>query len=231
MKLIAAIIATAAAQKYNNNNNNNNSGYGTGYGDPHFMVQTLGQEAICFDHSPETDKPITLVNDPVSGVVISAETGSHSESKGRTFMTKVSIMSPEGAMLTIDNKELTSEHVEWNAKLDVAVVGDVTCKKLTTEDRSQYHCEIENGPKFLIRNHTGHKTLSFAVTDTTNLSEKTRGVIGRFVKPDGYAVIPNDENTAAVISDGVQYNATKHHFHHQEQCWTLKHSDVEKMFE
>merc|ERR1712141_121903 len=117
---------------------------------------------------------------------------------------------------------LRFEHVDWNAKQDVAVVGDVTCKKLTTEDRSQYHCEIENGPKFLIRNHTGHKTLSFAVTDTTNLSEKTRGVIGRFVKPDGYAVIPNDENTAAVISDGVQYNATKHHFHHQEQCWTLK---------
>ena len=179
MKLFAAILAVAAAQKgkYNNNNNNNNdnndSGYGTGYGDPHFMVQTIGQEAICFDHSPDASN-MTLVNDPVSGVVISAETGSHDESKGRTFMTKIKLMSPQGSVITLDNKELTSEgaEVHWNAKLDTAVVGDVTCKKMLTEKFSQYHCEVESGPKFLIRNRNGHKTLSFAVTDTTNLSDK-----------------------------------------------------------
>ena len=30
---------------------------------------------------------------------------------------------------------------------------------------------------------------------------KTRGIIGRFVKTDGYAIIPNDATTAAVATE------------------------------
>ena len=117
---------------------------------------------------------MTLINDPVYTVVITAETGSRHEGTGRTFMTKVVVMTPEGTTVSIDHEDLTSAgaSVEWNAKLDTAVVGDITCKKMMTEDRTQYHCEIQNGPNFLISNHNGHRALSFAVTDTSNLSEK-----------------------------------------------------------
>jgi len=40
-------------------------GYGGGYGDPHFMVHTAGQEPICFDYSPIGVSEITLLMDPV----------------------------------------------------------------------------------------------------------------------------------------------------------------------
>lgn len=244
MKLFAAgIIALAAAQKknnYNNNNNNNNgnnnnsnnnSGYGTGYGDPHFMVQTTGQEPICFDYSPAMEVPMTLINDPVSSVVVTTKTSSRTQTGG-TFMTEIRIMSPSGAIVTLTNEAITAEggELDENEKLGRYQIADVICKKIQSEEKLQYHCEIENGPQFNIRSHHNHKTLAFAVTDTTGLSDKTRGVIGRFVKPDGYAIIPDQKEGAVIVSEGQQYHALKHKFHHQEDCWTMKKSTVEHLF-
>jgi len=236
MKLFAsALLAVAAAQRKNNNysntNNNNNSGYGTGYGDPHFMVQTNGQDPICFDYSPAMEVPMTLVNDPVSSVVVTTKTESRNKTGG-TFMTEIRIMSPSGAIVTLTNESITATGGEFieNEKLGLYQIADVTCKKVVTDEKLQYHCEIQNGPEFNIRSHHNHKTLAFAVTDTTGLSEKTRGIIGRFVKPDGYAIIPDGQGEAVIVSEGEQYHALKHKFHHQEDCWTMKKSVIEKIF-
>ena len=72
MKL-SILIASAFCQKYNNNNTyNNDNEYGYIYGDPHFMVKTPGQDQLCFDYSPKTSDPITLINDPVNAISITA---------------------------------------------------------------------------------------------------------------------------------------------------------------
>ena len=73
MKL-SILIASALGQKYNNNYNNDNE-YGYIYGDPHFMVKTPGQDQLCFDYSPKSSDPITLINDPVNAISITAVIG------------------------------------------------------------------------------------------------------------------------------------------------------------
>ena len=95
MKL-ALFVAAVAAQRYNNNNGNNNNnsqqgGYGSGYGDPHFMVKTPGQEQLCFDYSPATDTPIPLIADPVSALTVTATTFGKKEA--RTHMTEIEVHS------------------------------------------------------------------------------------------------------------------------------------------
>ena len=86
MKL-SILIASALGQKYNANNNyNNDNEYGYIYGDPHFMVKTPGQDQLCFDYSPKTSDPITLINDPVNAISITAVI---SDASGR--MTEVDV--------------------------------------------------------------------------------------------------------------------------------------------
>lgn len=173
MKL-SLLVAAVAAQRYNNNNNNNqqNNGYGAGYGDPHFMVKTPGQEQLCFDYSPNTDEPITLINDPVNMISITATTFGKS---ARTHMTEIDVMTPNGAQVKITSGEissLTDAELVHNEKLSTYTQGDLSCKKSETPDKLHYHCQVENGPTFEIRSHHGHHSLAFAVHDTTGLSEK-----------------------------------------------------------
>ena len=176
MKL-SLLVAAVAAQRYNNNNNNNNNnqqnnGYGAGYGDPHFMVKTPGQEQLCFDYSPSTDEPITLINDPVNMISITATTFGKS---ARTHMTEIDVMTPNGAQVKITSGEissLTDAELVHNEKLSTYTQGDLSCKKSETPDKLHYHCQVENGPTFEIRSHHGHHSLAFAVHETTGLSEK-----------------------------------------------------------
>ena len=75
MKTFAFLAATAAlAQKKNknknNNYNNNNYNSGSAYGDPHFMVSSNGQPAICFDYNPEANTQIELLRDPATSLEV-----------------------------------------------------------------------------------------------------------------------------------------------------------------
>lgn len=73
MKTFAFLAATAAlAQKKNKNNNYNNNNYNSGsaYGDPHFMVSSNGQPAICFDYNPEANTQIELLRDPATSLEV-----------------------------------------------------------------------------------------------------------------------------------------------------------------
>merc|ERR1712048_1225391 len=80
-------------------NNNNNSG-GQAYGDPHFMVATAGQDAVCFDFNPVGGTEMTLLIDPESSLSISAT--AENRENGKTFMNSVHFASPEGAHLEFD---------------------------------------------------------------------------------------------------------------------------------
>merc|ERR1712130_286985 len=69
---------------------NQGSPYADAYGDPHFMVATLGQEPICFDYNPPAGSEMTLIMDPDSGLHISAKVDGRRQGKTR-FMTNVHI--------------------------------------------------------------------------------------------------------------------------------------------
>ena len=51
---------------------NNNQNYET-YGDPHFMVQSLGSDPICFDYNPPSGTQITLLSDPENGMIVTGK--------------------------------------------------------------------------------------------------------------------------------------------------------------
>ena len=60
MKLFGTLLAFAAAQD------------SYGYGDPHFSVQSPGQERICFDFNPAEGTEMNLVIDPETSLSVTA---------------------------------------------------------------------------------------------------------------------------------------------------------------
>ena len=83
------------------NGGGNGSG-GTGFGDPHFMVATEGQDPLCFDFNPIGGTEMNLLIDPENSLAISA-TAENRES-GKTFMNSVHFASPNGAHLEFDTE-------------------------------------------------------------------------------------------------------------------------------
>ena len=88
--------------KYPNNGggNNNGGGGGSGFGDPHFVVQTPGQDQLCFDFNPVEGTDMNILIDPESSLSISAT--SEERHSGKTFMNSVHFASPNGAHLEFD---------------------------------------------------------------------------------------------------------------------------------
>ena len=54
--------------------------------------------------------------------------------------------------------------------------------------------QIEDGPTFAIRGTLVKGSLAVAVLDNSGISEKSRGIIGQFIRDDAYA-ITSDGNT------------------------------------
>merc|ERR1712176_1033876 len=247
MKLLATtVLALAYAQgpgdderknKYGNNNNNNNSG-GQAYGDPHFMVATAGQDAVCFDFNPVGGTEMNLLIDPESSLSISAT--AENRENGKTFMNSVHFASPEGAHLEFDiegvhlaglgDEKPTAKHPLTGHQQ----YGDLLFIEKWSEDGFHEHTkiQIEDGPTFIIKGNLLKESLGVAVVDTTGIGQKSRGIIGQFIRDDAYVITPKDEPSedgeeqATVSAGGMSINALKEHFHHQESCWVVDQSDV-----
>jgi len=256
MKLVAGFIALAVAQrggggrkKYQANDNNDNysppadpyspdGGQGYGYGDPHFMVQTQGQDPLCFDYNPAAGSEMTLIMDPTTNLLITADI--EGRRKGKTvFMTKVHFNSPMGARLTISAEGVVTSGLPAFADDDTSahmtVYGDIEYKEHVTEDgaREKVVVSISGGPSFLVKEKVARETLSFGITDVTGISQKSRGVIGQFVKPNAYTIERHSENPelATVNANGVYVVAKQEDFHHNHQCWTLDEDDILPVFD
>ena len=68
-------------------------------------------------------------------------------------------------------------------------------KKFRSVDGLHEHTkvQIEEGPTFFIKGNLIKESLAFAVVDTTGISEKSRGIIGQFIRPNSYKVEHLDE--------------------------------------
>ena len=74
-------------------------------GDPHFMVRSPGQEAVCFDADAPPGEQIPLVFDPVIGLSISG-TIEHREVLNRTVIDTMHILTPGGVSVHISHEGL-----------------------------------------------------------------------------------------------------------------------------
>lgn len=155
-------------------------GYGSGYGDPHFMVHTAGQEPICFDYNPTNVSELVLVLDPVSNLVVTALTRHQvHQTRMRTFMNKIIIRSPEAVQIEIDAEnsiQLSGRDTSAIDQLDNGFIkfGDVSFTEIWEKNRTIHHVSIaiDNGPSFIVKVKTIRNVLSFGVTDIVGLSEK-----------------------------------------------------------
>ena len=110
-------------------------------GDPHFMVRSPGQEAVCFDADAPVGERIVLLFDPVSGLSISGVIA-HREALDRTVIDSMKIMTPAGVSMSMTHdslmiegygstemepKEIRPDLLEYNGSI---IVGDVEIKAL-----------------------------------------------------------------------------------------------------
>jgi hypothetical protein len=230
---------------YNNNNgggNNNNDGGsnyngGSVYGDPHFMVVTKGQEALCFDFQPPAGATMNLLLDPETLLSVSADAAARGN--GKTFMTKIHFQSPGGAKLEFDDEgvHLSGLNVDPTDKHPVTghvEYGDIVFVERWTEDKMHENTKIEikDGPSFVIKGSVKKQSLSFACTDGEGLSEKSRGIIGRFMHDGAYMVndtgdVNEEGNKLGQITvGGMSVEAVNEKFHHSSHCWVIQEQDV-----
>jgi len=226
----------------NNNNNNNNDGgsnYGGGaaYGDPHFMVVSVGQEPLCFDFQPPAGSDMNLLIDPETALSVTATAEARDNNK--TFMSKIHFSSPNGAKLEFDEEgvHLSGLLEEASGKHPVTghvQYGDIVFVEHWTEDglHENTHIEIDNGPSFIIKGSVTKKSLSFACVDGQGLSDKTRGIIGQFMHTDAYVVKDSEEADedgnalGKVTAGGMTIDAVNEKFHHSDHCWVVDEQDV-----
>lgn len=227
----------------NNNNNGGGGGYGggsggSGYGDPHFMVVTEGQEPLCFDFNPVGGTEMNLLIDPESSLSISAT--AENRDNGKTFMNTVHFASPNGAHLEFDTDGVhlaglgDTKPTDKHPLTGHQQYGDILFVEHWSVDGLHEHTkiQIEDGPTFVVKGNLNKESLAVAVVDTEGISEKSRGIIGQFIRTDAYnvkatgEVNEDGESTGTVTAGGMKLNAIREHFHHTDECWVIDQQDV-----
>ena len=65
------------------------------------MVQSIAAEPICFDYNPPQGTVITLLSDPVSGLLVTGKIGPKNHIN-KTFIEQLYLLSPLGAQLNFN---------------------------------------------------------------------------------------------------------------------------------
>jgi len=218
------------------------NGSGQGFGDPHFMVVTEGQEPLCFDFNPIPGKDITLLIDPLSALSVTATAEERKE--GKTFMSKIHFASPGGARLEFNEKGVKLAGGDDAYKFKVrenghVKYGDIIIVEHWSDDGLHDHTKIKikDGPMFVIKGSVEKGSLSFAVTEPAGLSNKCRGIIGQWMQKDAYTVEPAGKKNkdgleiGIVKSHGERVHAISEQWHHthEDNCWVVDESDILKL--
>merc|ERR1719238_1232206 len=105
MKLFSFVILAITAQRKKPKDDYGSplpvKPYEEAYGDPHFMVSSIGEPPICFDYNPPPNSDIMLLTDPESSLLVRG-TLSDVQHGNKTFIEQISFMSPGGAQLTFN---------------------------------------------------------------------------------------------------------------------------------
>ena len=109
-------------------------------------------------------------------------------------------------------------------------IGDLTFSEMWTKNHTIDHVEvtIKKGPGFLIKLKTPRKSLAIGLIDTEGVSERSRGLIGSFVKPNAYFVTKEDaDNGIAELSfKGGKVLAERKQYHRNHYCWSIAEKEI-----
>lgn len=223
------------------NSNNYQTNYET-YGDPHFMVQSIAAEPICFDYNPPEGTVITLLNDPVSGLLVTGKIGPKNQ-HNKTFIDQLYLLSPLGAQLNFNTSGVilhglpVREQVQYETPTRMKY-GDITFIEKWNPDgtHDRIIIDVANGPKFLISAKVKKGSMSFGIIDIRGVSIKSKGILGNFIRPDAYSILPRLEKSpfehkeqALILNDHMVVNAVKRQFHKNDLCWTVEDNDVDTL--
>lgn len=218
------------------------NGSGQGFGDPHFMVVSEGQDPLCFDFNPTPGKDITLLIDPLSALSVTASAEERKE--GKTFMSKIHFASPGGTRLEFNEKGVKlaggAEAYKFKVRENGHVkYGDIIIVEHWSDDGLHDHTKIKikDGPMFVIKGSVEKGSLSFAVSEPTGLSDKCRGIIGQWMQKNAYTVEPAGKKNkdgfeiGIVKSNGQRVHAISEQWHHthEDNCWVVDESDILKL--
>lgn len=209
------------------------------------MVQSLGSDPICFDYNPPSGAQITLLSDPENGMIVTGRIGEMNE-HNKTYIDHLYLMSPEGAHLNFNTSGVLLHGLPVSKHFETHQTGgpkrmkysDITFIEKWNEDgtHDRIIIDIENGPKFLISAKVRKGSMSFGIMDINGLSPKCKGILGNFIRPGSYHVLPRvelDEETGAeqaiIINDYMAVNSVKKDFHKNDLCWTVDEKDVDEL--
>jgi len=210
-------------------NYNGGNNYGSAYGDPHFMISSESQPAICFDFKPEADADFTLLADGSSGLKIEAHTAKliKHETHEHVIMDEIKFTSPEGRVISFDidgvhlsgSDESASDRHPFTG---VQTFGDINFVTHADPHGNHQRTHVEVGDAvFMIRGNARKESMAVAVVEPTGLSQESEGIIGQFLRSDAYTVEEIDALNAKVTIAGQTIDAEKKPFHQQAACWVV----------
>jgi len=182
------------------------SNYGIGYGDPHFSVQTPGEDPICFDFHGFGGDIYTLLFEPSINLIANAE---FQGTVRKSWMQQIGVKTQDGNEILITaeqinisrhGKPLTSMKFDRNQK---EILNDVVVdvRRDTHHEKHLAFLRIKNGPTVQIHVHNGH--LGFNVVEPHMLRQPT-GIVGSLLQPGSYHIEGDNVVVKAKNTDTTQ---------------------------
>merc|ERR1712037_1051767 len=133
---------------------------------------------------------MNLLIDPSSSLSVTAH-ATHNEEDNKTRMTTINL---DGVHHSGIGTESPSEP---DALTGVQTYGDVNfiVHQHNEMGHQSIKIYIQNGPTFTVKISNHHGGLNFAVNDPTSISDSARGLLGGFIRPDAYHVMPPNTMT------------------------------------
>ena len=122
------VVTTAETADERRKSSSKGNGYAYGYGDPHFSIAPPTALPLCFDiHPHENVAQLNFLIDPVSSLQVTGKTEPAAEHPGKTFITEITISSPEGIRIKFGRDGVTQINADGSTKQleGRGAVGDV----------------------------------------------------------------------------------------------------------
>ena len=74
-----------------------------------------------------------------------------------------------------------------------------------------------------------HKNVNFVLLDREGFSEDLAGVIGIFLRPNAYAVLPGKDQHGNLFFQGQRVKVNRHQKGRHKDCWNISKVDAKTL--
>nr|XP_060621868.1 inter-alpha-trypsin inhibitor heavy chain H3-like [Anolis sagrei ordinatus] len=174
-------------------------------GDPHFIIAVPQKEdALCFNINEDPGAVLSLINDPVTGIVVNGELIGEKKSNNdvreqNTYFGKLGIANIHRHIkIEISTKEIILH--DGVKRTAFSWLDDVTLQEpsltLVIKRKKSMEVSMDNGAKFVVilhqvwKKHPLHRDfLGFYTLDSHRLSQQTHGLLGQFFRPIDFDIL------------------------------------------